>query len=42
MAVKLANLMHELGPEFAVRAARYDSEDRFVADNYVALKKHGV
>src|SRR5207302_114805 len=42
MAVKLANLMHELGPEFAVRAARYDSEDLFVADNYVALKKHGV
>src|SRR5215472_13551520 len=38
----LAGLMHELGPEFAARAARSDNEDRFVAENYVALKKHGV
>lgn len=38
----LADLMHELGPEFAARAARYDSEDLFVAENYADLKKHGV
>jgi len=34
--------MHELGPEFAARAARFDDQDLFVAENYVALKKHGV
>src|SRR5262244_3024638 len=38
----LAGLMHELGPEFAARAERSDNEDLFVAENYVALKKHGV
>ena len=42
MARDLAGLMHELGPDFAAGAARCDSEDVFVADNYVALKKHGV
>jgi alkylation response protein AidB-like acyl-CoA dehydrogenase len=34
--------MHELGPEFAARAAHYDGDDLFVADNYADLKKHGV
>ena len=38
----LAGLMHELGPEFAARAEHSDNEDLFVAENYVALKKHGV
>ncbi len=38
----LAGLMHELGPEFAARAARHDDEDLFVAENYGALKSHGV
>jgi alkylation response protein AidB-like acyl-CoA dehydrogenase len=38
----LADLMRELGPEFAARAARCDSDDLFVADNYADLKKHGV
>jgi len=38
----LPALMHELGPEFAARAAHHDEGDLFVADNYVALKKHGV
>lgn len=42
MPRNLADLMHELGPEFAARAARYDSEDLFVAENYVDLKKQGV
>src|SRR5689334_2554420 len=42
MPRNLADLMHELGPEFAARAARYDSEDLFVAENYADLKKHGV
>jgi alkylation response protein AidB-like acyl-CoA dehydrogenase len=42
MAHSLADLMHELGPEFAARAARCDDEDLFVAENYVALKKRGV
>ena len=42
MPRNLAELMHELGPEFAARAARCDDEDLFVAENYVALKKHGV
>lgn len=38
----LAALMHELGPEFAARAARYDDEDLFVAENFATLKAHGV
>jgi alkylation response protein AidB-like acyl-CoA dehydrogenase len=42
MARNLADLMHELGPEFAARAAPCDNEDLFVAENYVVLKKHGV
>jgi alkylation response protein AidB-like acyl-CoA dehydrogenase len=42
MSRDLVALMHRLGPMFAARAARSDSEDLFVADNYVALKSHGV
>jgi len=42
MARHLADLMHELGPEFAARAARCDDEDLFVAENYFVLKKHGI
>jgi alkylation response protein AidB-like acyl-CoA dehydrogenase len=42
MPRNLADLMQELGLEFAARAARYDSEDLFVAENYADLKKHGV
>jgi acyl-CoA dehydrogenase len=38
----LPALMHELGPEFAARAARHDDEGRFVADNFASLKRHGV
>jgi hypothetical protein len=38
----LADIMHELGREFAARAAHYDGDDLFVADNYADLKKHGV
>jgi acyl-CoA dehydrogenase len=34
--------MDELGPGFAARAARCDSEDLFVAENYADLKKYGV
>ena len=30
-----------LGPEFAARGARHDSDDSFVADNYRALKAEG-
>jgi alkylation response protein AidB-like acyl-CoA dehydrogenase len=42
MSRDLVTLMHLLGPEFAARAARSDSEDLFVAENYVTLKSHGV
>lgn len=42
MPRNLPCLMHELGPEFAVRAQRCDDEDLFVAENYAALKRHGV
>jgi alkylation response protein AidB-like acyl-CoA dehydrogenase len=42
MSRDLVALMHRLGPEFAARARRSDDEDLFVAENYVALKKHGV
>ena len=42
MPHNLVQLMHELGPEFAARAARCDDEDLFVVENYVALKQHSV
>lgn len=31
--------VHELGPQFAARAAEADAHDRFVAENYTALKE---
>jgi alkylation response protein AidB-like acyl-CoA dehydrogenase len=34
------SLMHELGREFATRAAKHDHEDSFVAENYAALRAH--
>jgi acyl-CoA dehydrogenase len=34
----LTALIDELGPQFAERAAAHDAADRFVADNYAALK----
>src|SRR5689334_6669500 len=42
MSRDLVALMHRLGPEFAARAGHSDNEDLFVAENYVALKNHGV
>jgi alkylation response protein AidB-like acyl-CoA dehydrogenase len=38
----LAGLMQELGPDFEARAARHDDADLFVAENFAALKAHGV
>ena len=35
-------LMAKLGPEFAKRCAAHDEDDSFVAENYTALKEHGV
>ncbi len=35
------DLIRELGPEFGARAAEYDANDRFVAENYLALKERG-
>jgi alkylation response protein AidB-like acyl-CoA dehydrogenase len=34
-------LTHELGRDFAARAAEHDEDDSFVAENYAALKEHG-
>jgi len=42
MPHNLVQLMHELGPGFAARAAAYDGEDLFVAENDLALKQRGV
>lgn len=33
-------IAHELGKEFATRAAQHDSEDSFVADNYEDMRRH--
>jgi acyl-CoA dehydrogenase len=35
-------LIDRLGPAFAERAAAHDASDRFVADNYAALKEAGL
>ena len=35
-------IVRELGPAFAERAAAYDANDGFVAENYAALKERGV
>src|SRR5262247_2232094 len=42
MARDLADLAHELGSQFAVRAARHDDDDLFVTENYDTLKAHGI
>ena len=36
------SLMHELGPQFAARAADHDANDTFVAENFAELKVRGV
>jgi acyl-CoA dehydrogenase len=35
-------LIEQLGSDFARRAAEHDKDDSFVAENYAALKAHGV
>jgi alkylation response protein AidB-like acyl-CoA dehydrogenase len=35
-------LAHDLGNEFAPRAAAHDADDSFVAENYDILKKHHI
>jgi alkylation response protein AidB-like acyl-CoA dehydrogenase len=35
-------LAHDLGNEFAPRAAAHDADDSFVAENYAILKKHHI
>ena len=35
-------LAAELGKEFAARAADHDADNRFVTDNYSALREHGL
>ena len=41
-AVDWPLLMHELGPNFAARAAKHDATDTFVAENFAELKARGV
>src|SRR5215471_20100535 len=36
----LVAVARELGERFAARAARHDSDDSFVAENYADLKSH--
>ena len=36
-----AELAHQLGKDFEKRASEYDHDDRFVTENYSALKEHG-
>ena len=38
----LEKLVHEIGPNFAARAAERDAADVFVADNYAVLKSNRV
>ena len=42
MGEDLANVMHELGPEFAARARYGDEQDLFVGENVAALKECGI
>jgi alkylation response protein AidB-like acyl-CoA dehydrogenase len=42
MPLDIASVMHEVGPEFAARAARHDEQDLFVADNFAILKERGI
>jgi acyl-CoA dehydrogenase len=37
--IDLTALLAELGPTFAARAAEHDADDRFVAENYQALRE---
>jgi alkylation response protein AidB-like acyl-CoA dehydrogenase len=39
---KVATVLSELEPRFAERAAAADAQDRFVAENFAALKAHGL
>lgn len=39
---KIAAILDELGPRFAARAADADAGDRFVAENFAELKRHGL
>ncbi len=41
-SINLSTLVHEIGPEFAARAAEADSNDKFVAENYDTMKARGV
>ena len=41
-AVDWPLLMHELGPNFAARAAKHDATDTFVAENFAELKARNV
>ena len=36
----LLDVVAQVGPQFAERAAEHDEQDKFVADNHAALKKH--
>ncbi|MBT5050417.1 MAG: acyl-CoA/acyl-ACP dehydrogenase [Rhodospirillaceae bacterium] len=40
--IDLENLVHEIGPGFAAKAAERDETDGFVDDNYDVLKEHGI
>jgi alkylation response protein AidB-like acyl-CoA dehydrogenase len=37
---KWVEVVRELGPDFASRAAHHDAEDSFVAENYESLRQH--
>lgn len=38
----IVEIARQLGPEFALRAADADANDRFVSENYAALKRAGL
>lgn len=40
--INLARILDEVGPEFAGRSATLEAEDRFVGENYEALREHRV
>jgi alkylation response protein AidB-like acyl-CoA dehydrogenase len=42
MSEKWRQLMDEIGPAFAARAAEHDENDSFVAENYAVLKERGA
>ncbi len=41
-AVQMTDLVRDIGPGFAARAAAHDESDAFVADNYAVLKENRV